>query len=190
MFELMALFFETIIGGAGNILSSLIRLVSNLSMLLITQLVIIIISINQRKNEYNADYFALKNGYGADLTEVLYILKKLDLGGKPSILERIKSDHPYIDDRIAKLEEKLDEYTINYVSDEPVNENYSLEEQVNESEQEIPEVFKVFVENLFNKPCDEIKDNDIETPQDILDRSINMINEIREKYGLDKKDDI
>lgn len=77
-------------------------------MFLIIQIIQIILLINQRQNEYNADNFALNNGYGGDLLETLYILQKLDLGGKMTLLERLKNTHPDIENRIAKLEQKIE----------------------------------------------------------------------------------
>jgi len=91
-----------------NIISVVVRSILHLSVFIVVQLINIILMINQRQNEYNADDFSFKNGYGSDLTESLYILRKIDLGGKISLLERLKSSHPNIDDRISRLEEKIE----------------------------------------------------------------------------------
>lgn len=91
-----------------SFISFIIKSIVNVSMFLIVQIIQILLLINQRSNEYNADNFALNNGYGTNLIEVLYILQKLDLGGKMSLLERIKSTHPDIENRIARLEQKLE----------------------------------------------------------------------------------
>jgi len=91
-----------------NILTFIIKTILNIGMFLIIQIIQIILLINQRQNEYSADNFALNNGYGGDLLETLYILQKLDLGGKMTLLERLKNTHPDIENRIAKLEQKLD----------------------------------------------------------------------------------
>lgn len=91
-----------------NIFSFIIKTILNVGMFLIIQIIQIILLINQRQNEYSADNFALNNGYGGDLLETLYILQKLDLGGKMTLLERLKNTHPDIENRIAKLEQKIE----------------------------------------------------------------------------------
>jgi len=63
-----------------------------------------VILINQRKNEFQSDSFAYEIDYGDDLLGALRILDKMDLSGNRGILERIKASHPYITDRIMKLE--------------------------------------------------------------------------------------
>lgn len=91
-----------------SFISFIIKSIVNVSMFLIVQIIQILLLINQRGNEYNADNFALNNGYGANLIEVLYLLQKLDLGGNMSLLERLKSTHPDLENRIAKLEQKIE----------------------------------------------------------------------------------
>lgn len=84
-----------------------IRTILNIGMFLVVEIIDIILLINQRQNEYKADNFALNHGYGNSLLEVLYILQKLDLSGKMSLIERLKNTHPNTEKRIAKLEEKI-----------------------------------------------------------------------------------
>jgi Zn-dependent protease with chaperone function len=78
----------------------------SIGLFIIVQLIQILVMINQRKNEYQADDFACANGYGEDLLETLYILKDIDLGGNLSLLARLKCSHPHLGDRILRLEEK------------------------------------------------------------------------------------
>lgn len=107
--ELILILANCIVGNTiSNIFTFIIRTILNIGMFLIIQIIQIILLINQRQNEYNADNFALTNGYGADLLEVLYILQKLDLGGKMSLLDRLKNTHPDTENRIAKLEQKIE----------------------------------------------------------------------------------
>lgn len=106
MLELMAIFVEEIMGDNSKLFSSVIKGILNIGLFLIVQIIQILILINRRKNEYKADDFSFEAGYRDDLLETLYILKKIDLGGKMSLLERIKSSHPNIDDRISRLEGK------------------------------------------------------------------------------------
>lgn len=71
-----------------------------------------ILLMKQRDNEYHADYFAYEVGYGEGLTSALYMLDKLDFSdGKLGIIERLKMSHPYIDRRIAELEQYTKEET-------------------------------------------------------------------------------
>lgn len=80
-------------------------------LLIIVGLIDLILMIKSRKDEYKADNFALENGYGSELVEVLYTFKKLDLGYKPTLMERLKSSHPHLDKRIARLEQRLETET-------------------------------------------------------------------------------
>ena len=64
----------------------------------------LILSLNSRKSEYLADGFAYRIGFGINLINALYLLKQMDMGGKMSIKERLLSSHPYLSDRIARLE--------------------------------------------------------------------------------------
>ena len=89
-----------------NIISSIIKIILDIGMFLVVQLIQILVLINQRQNEYKADDFAYTLGYGDDLLEVLYILDSIDLGGKVSVIDRLKSSHPHVGERIQRLEEK------------------------------------------------------------------------------------
>lgn len=62
--------------------------------------------INQRQNEYFADKFAYEICYGVELKDALYGLSEVDFG-KESMMERIKSSHPNIRNRINRLEEMI-----------------------------------------------------------------------------------
>ncbi len=68
----------------------------------------IIFSSHKRSCEFKADEFAFKCGYGAQLIEALYIIKKMNLGQKVSIISRMQASHPRISKRIAILEEITD----------------------------------------------------------------------------------
>ena len=68
----------------------------------------VILSINSRKNEFEADRFACWNGYGAELTEALYVLQKMSLSEKMTVKERLTASHPILAWRINKLETLLD----------------------------------------------------------------------------------
>lgn len=85
-------------------------LVSSGSALLLNGVFVIVellLLINQRQNEYQADEYAYTIGYGRNLTLALYTLERLDTGGNMSIMERIKSSHPHIKERINRLEKMI-----------------------------------------------------------------------------------
>lgn len=64
----------------------------------------IILSINNRENEYSADRFAFKIGYGEDLISALYLMQKMSLGEDMRLIQRMQASHPHIAKRIGKLE--------------------------------------------------------------------------------------
>lgn len=89
----------------GRLANLLITALISLALFIVQALIL----VNQRQNEYNADKFALNIGFGANLTEALYSISQFDFGGKESMLDRIKSSHPNTRNRIARLEEMLQE---------------------------------------------------------------------------------
>ena len=86
-----------------NLLKGLVNMVT----IIIMGIGNIILSINSRSNEYNADSYASKIGFGDNLISALYFLSNLNLGGKVPFKERIKMSHPYINERIGRLENML-----------------------------------------------------------------------------------
>lgn len=68
----------------------------------------VILSVNSRKNEFNADMFSYSIGYDSDMIEALYLLEKISLGDNSSIIQKMIASHPRITLRIKHLEE-LDE---------------------------------------------------------------------------------
>ena len=68
----------------------------------------VILSINSRKNEFEADYFACQAGYGVNLTESLYILHEMSMNQKMSLKEKLRASHPHLAKRIERLETLLD----------------------------------------------------------------------------------
>lgn len=68
----------------------------------------VILSVNQRKNEFQVDKFSYAIGYDSDMIEALYLLEKISLGDNSSIIQKMIASHPRITLRIKKLEE-LDE---------------------------------------------------------------------------------
>jgi len=59
---------------------------------------------NSRANEYRADEFTNKLGYGQEMIEALYLLEKINLSSNRSILSKMLAKHPILPKRIANLE--------------------------------------------------------------------------------------
>lgn len=64
----------------------------------------IILAMDKRMSEYRADQFAYEIGYGLPLIEALYILQKISLNKDMKLTDRLKQSHPYLGDRIERLE--------------------------------------------------------------------------------------
>ena len=63
-----------------------------------------ILALNSRTNEIEADTFAHDIGYGKELTTSLYLLQKISLNTGVGLMERMKASHPHMAYRIAHLE--------------------------------------------------------------------------------------
>lgn len=68
----------------------------------------VILSVNSRKNELQADLFSYAIGYDTDMIEALYLLEKISLGDNSGLIQKMTASHPRITLRIKHLEE-LDE---------------------------------------------------------------------------------
>ena len=64
----------------------------------------LIMSLNSRTNEYQADKFAYEIGLGRQLTSGLYKLQKTSMSGKVKLSEKLMASHPHIAKRIERLE--------------------------------------------------------------------------------------
>ena len=62
-----------------------------------------------RKQEYAADQFAVKAGYGAGLLSFLDKIKNLEFGKPTGVLDRLSATHPAIMLRIGELEPLMEE---------------------------------------------------------------------------------
>lgn len=104
--ELIALAFSE--SSAGQLFARFIMLIMkigfDLSVITFMYMGQIILSINSRSNEYQADEFAYKIGYGEELISGLYLLKKISITQKPNLMEKMTSSHPHIAKRIGRLE--------------------------------------------------------------------------------------
>jgi len=68
----------------------------------------ILLALNSRYREYLADDYAYSIGFGEELKESLYQLNQLNMGGKQTLKDWLKSSHPHTTARIARLERKLE----------------------------------------------------------------------------------
>lgn len=87
---------------------SLLQLLFELNILILNFGLQVILTANQRKNEFQADRFSYSIGYDTDMIEALYLLEKISLGDNSSIIQKMTASHPRVTLRIKKLEE-LDE---------------------------------------------------------------------------------
>lgn len=67
----------------------------------------LLLSANSRRNEFQADKFALDIGYGEELLSSLCLLEKFNGENKLTMFQQMTMSHPYMDKRIARLEEAL-----------------------------------------------------------------------------------
>lgn len=69
----------------------------------------IILSLNSRYNELQADNFAYQCGFGEELVSSLYLLQKISLNETMTWKEKLTASHPHTAKRIEALEQKLEE---------------------------------------------------------------------------------
>lgn len=91
-------------GGITILISLIIHFIFDILLFGFTLTGNIILSINSRENEYSADRFAFKIGYGEDLISALYLLQKMSLGEDMRLIQRMQASHPHIAKRIGRLE--------------------------------------------------------------------------------------
>jgi len=93
-----------VLGIAFSIILFVTRLYVNILIFLFVNLGEIILALNSRSNEIEADTFAYEVGYGRELISGLYLLQKTTMNTKVGIMEQLKASHPHMADRIAHLE--------------------------------------------------------------------------------------
>jgi len=91
-----------------SILVVIARFLFDTSVFLFVTLSEIILALNSRANETQADTFAYNIGYGEELTSSLYLLQKIAITGDTGIMERAKATYPHIAYRIRHLEQLED----------------------------------------------------------------------------------
>ena len=93
-----------IVGIVLSIMTFFTRVLVDLSVLIFIHLSHIILALNSRTNEIQADTFAFEIGYGEELISGLYIIQKISINTGMTLLEKIKASHPHTADRIENLE--------------------------------------------------------------------------------------
>jgi len=94
-----------VVGVVLSIFAFTTNLLEEISILVFVNLSQIILSLNSRFNETQADTFAYEVGYGRELISALYMLQRISMNGTVSLSERLKSSHPHIADRIRHMEQ-------------------------------------------------------------------------------------
>jgi len=113
---LIATFFLNLLDKAANIANngviraivSFCRFLLRFYLFFFMLFINIVTAMNSRRNEYRADRYSYNLGFGQEMIEALYLLEKINLSGKSSIIAKMIASHPILPKRIAKLEE-LDE---------------------------------------------------------------------------------
>ena len=67
------------------------------------------IAVGSRSNEYRADTYSFMLGYGQEMVEALYLLEKINLSEKNSVIKKMLASHPILPKRIANVERLIDE---------------------------------------------------------------------------------
>lgn len=96
-----------------NIINWIFSVLFEITLFLFIYLGQIILSLNSRSNEFQADSFAYKIRYGEELTQSLYLLQKISMTRKMTLKEKLTSSHPHIAQRIEKLENMNQEVEFN-----------------------------------------------------------------------------
>lgn len=106
IFRFIMFFVELLMSGDGfgNFMGSIMRLFAEWSILALVWFGNIAVAVNSRKNEFQADEYALKIGFGEGLLSGLYILQQMNMGRIKNVIERLTASHPHIAYRIERLE--------------------------------------------------------------------------------------
>ena len=96
-----------------NIINWIFSILFEITFFLFIYLGQIILSLNSRSNEYQADSFAYEIGFGEELTQSLYLLQKINMTQKMTLKEKLTSSHPHLAQRIERLENMNQEIKLN-----------------------------------------------------------------------------
>lgn len=73
-----------------------------------TKIGVLLVMHSSRKNEFEADHFALKCGYGESLIQVIDRFNDIPVGNTKGLWANLASTHPDPDQRIGKLQESVE----------------------------------------------------------------------------------
>ena len=93
-----------VIGIIFAVITFITRILFDVSVLVFINLSQIILALNSRANEIQADTFAYEIGYGKELISGMYVLQKISMNTRLKLTEKLKASHPHIADRIKHLE--------------------------------------------------------------------------------------
>jgi len=99
----------SLVGTLFSFLTLLLRLGMDLSVFVFINLSEVILALNSRKNEIEADTFAYTVGYGKEMISTLYLFQKITVDAGMKLSEKMKASHPHTAYRIAHLEKLEDE---------------------------------------------------------------------------------
>ena len=94
-----------IIGIVLAIMTFVFRVLVDVTVFVFINLSEVILALNSRSNEIEADTFAFEIGYGRELISGMYLLQKMTMNTKLSLSEKMKASHPHMADRITHLEQ-------------------------------------------------------------------------------------
>ena len=97
--HLLFVFSSVFVGGSEGVFGALISTVYHLAM---TAVVVLLVMKSSRANEYEADEFSFRLGYGNELCALLNSFSGTNANG---LFANLVSSHPDKDDRIARLQE-------------------------------------------------------------------------------------
>ena len=92
------------IGLALGIFNTIASMLVEISVFLFINLSQMILSLNSRTNEFQADTFAYEIGYGRELTEALYLIERISMGRNLTLNQKLRASHPHTAKRIQNLE--------------------------------------------------------------------------------------
>lgn len=100
--DVLAVF--NILGIVFRFIAFIVRIVFEVSVFIFVNAGELLLSLNSRANEVQADKFAFDSGYGKELISALYLLQKMSINTKVKLSEKLKASHPHLAYRIEFLE--------------------------------------------------------------------------------------
>jgi len=86
------------------LIALVIKIIGEISIFIFVNLGEVILALNSRSNEIQADGFSFSIGYGQEQISALYLLQKITMNTKLTLSEKMKASHPHLAYRIEYLE--------------------------------------------------------------------------------------